>query len=138
MGGEVECGDFECVSDEIWHLDAECIEDNGDYIRALERFVILTKGQLLLTDWRDHVDIEAGEAWVEFKLDGELVHWDLEVSDDWLDPGFCTRMQALAESRCGGKKFFITALGQDSLLCFGDAAMKDALSKLSGLEFHWE
>jgi len=32
----------------------------------------------------------------------------------------------------------IGALGQDSLLCFGDAVMKEALSKLSGLEFQWE
>src|SRR5689334_22294626 len=42
LGGEVERGDFERVSDDIWHVDAECIEDNGDYIRLVERFAILT------------------------------------------------------------------------------------------------
>ena len=46
----------------IWHIDAECIEDNGDYVRVLERFVILTKGLLPLTNLRDSVDIENGEA----------------------------------------------------------------------------
>ena len=84
------------------------------------------------------VDLENGEAWVEFTLNGQPVHWDLEVSDDWVDPGFYTKMQALAVAHGGGKRFFIVALGQDSLLCFGDAAMKDALSQLSGLKFQWE
>jgi hypothetical protein len=138
LGGEVERGKFGRISDDIWHLDAECIEDNGDYVRVLERFVILAKGQLPLTALRDHVDIENGEAWVEFTLDGQTVHWDLEVSDDWLAPELYTRLQELVEERADGKKFFIVALGQDSLVCFGDAAMKDALSKLSGLQFQWE
>lgn len=138
LGDEVERGEFQRISDDLWHLDAECIEDNGDYVRVLERFVILAKGQLPFTALRDHVDIENGEAWVEFKLDGQMVHWDLEVSDDWLAPELYTRLQELVAARAGGKKFFIAALGQDSLVCFGDAAVKEALSKLSGLEFQWE
>lgn len=138
LGGEVERGEFSRISDDIWHLDAECIEDNGDYVRVLERFVILAKGQLPLTELRDHVDIENEEAWVEFKLEGQTVHWDLEVSDDWLASSLYTRLQELVVPRAAGKKFFIVALGQDSLVCFGDAAMKEALSKLSGLEFAWE
>ncbi len=138
LGGEVERGDFQRISDDIWHLDAECIEDNGDYVRVLERFVILAKGQLSLTDLRDEVDIENEKAWVEFNLDGKPVHWDLKVNNDWLDPDLYTRLQHLVQSRSNGKKFFIVALGQDSLISFGDAAMKDALSKLSGLGFTWE
>jgi hypothetical protein len=138
LGGEVERGKFQRISDDLWHLDAECIEDNGDYVRVLERFVILAKGQLPLTALRDHVDIENGEAWVEFTLDGQPVHWDLEVDNDWLAPELYTRLQQLVESHAGGKKFFIVALGQDSLVCFGDDAMKEALSKLSGLKFEWE
>jgi hypothetical protein len=62
----------------------------------------------------------------------------LQVSDDWLDPGLYTRFQELVATRGGGKKFFIVALGQDSLLCFGDSAMKDQLSQMTGLEFQWE
>ncbi len=72
------------------------------------------------------------------RTSGQPVHWDLEVSDDWVDPGLYTRLQELVASRAGGKKFFIIALGQDLLLCFGDAAMKTALSQLSSLEFKWE
>jgi hypothetical protein len=53
LGGEVERGQFQRISDGIWHFDAECIEDNGDYVRVLERFVILAKGLLPLTELRD-------------------------------------------------------------------------------------
>jgi hypothetical protein len=138
LGSEVERGDFQRISDDIWHFDAECIEDNGDYVRLIERFVALAKGALPITDIRDHIDIENETAWVEFKLDGQPVRWDLEVSNDWVDPDLYARVQELAAARGGGKKFFIVALGQDSLLSFGDAAMKDNLSKLSGLDFQWE
>jgi hypothetical protein len=137
LGGEVERGNFERISDDLWHVDAECIEDHGDYIRLVERFAILTKGLLPLKNIRDHVDIENGEAWLEFDLDGKTVHWDLEVSDDWMAPELYSNMQELASAR-SEKKFFIVALGQDSLICFGDAAMKQTLSELSGLEFQWE
>lgn len=137
LGGEVERDDFERISDDIWHVDAECIEDHGDYIRLVERFAILTKGLLPLKNVRDHVDIEKGEAWVEFDLDGKAIRWDLEVSDDWMAPELYSNLQELVSTR-SDKKFFITALGQDSLICFGDAALKQKLSELSGLEFQWE
>jgi hypothetical protein len=137
LGGEVERGGFERISDDIWHIDMECIEDNGDYIRLVERFAILAKGLMPLKNIRDRVDIEAGEAWVEFELDGKIIHWDLEVDNDWASPELYSNMQELVETR-SDKKFFITALGQDSLICFGDAAMKQKLSELSGLDFQWE
>jgi hypothetical protein len=59
------------------------------------------------------------------------------VDNDWASPELYSNMQELVETR-SDKKFFITALGQDSLICFGDAAMKQKLSELSGLDFQWE
>lgn len=138
LGSNVERGRFERISDDIWHFDAECIEDDGAYIEVVERFVALTKGALPFTNIRDHVDIENGEAWVEFTLDGKTIRWDLQVSDDWVDPELYSRLQDLAAARGGGKRFFIVALGQDSLISFGDEQMKRNLSELSGLEFKWE
>lgn len=138
LGSEVERGNFERVSDDIWHFDAECIEDNGDYAALISRLVILAKGALPLADVRDHVDIEAGEAWVEFTLEGEKIHWDLKVSDDWVDPELYSRLQQLVAARAGGKQFFIAGLGQDSLISFGDEQMRQAVSRLSGLKFEWE
>ena len=75
---------------------------------------------------------------MEFTLDGKTVHWDLEVDNDWLNPDLYIRMQELATACGGGKQFFITALGPDSLICLGDPALKDTLSSLSGLKFEWE
>lgn len=138
LGSEVERDKFERISDDIWHFDAECIEDDGAYVRVLEQFAILTKGVLPIKDIHDHVDIENKVAWVEFVLDGKAVRWDLEVSDDWVDPGLYSRLQELVSSRAAGKRFFIIGLGQDSLISFGDESMKRTLSKLSGLEFQWE
>lgn len=138
LGSNVERGGFERVSDDIWHFDTECIVDHGDYVTLLNRFAILAKGVLPITDMRDFVDIEHGKVWVEFTLDGSKVHWDLEASDDWADPGLYTRLQQLVIPRGAGKRFFIVALGQDSLVSFGDDQMKLALSQLSGLTFQWE
>lgn len=138
VGSEVERGDFERISDDIWHFDAECIEDQGDYVRVVERFVILSKGALPLTDIRDHVDIEAGEAWLEFAIEGKKARWELKVSDDWVDPDLYSQLQRLVAPRAAGKRFFIAALGQDSLISFGDDQMKEDLSNFSGLKFQWE
>jgi len=137
LGSEVERRDFQRVSDDIWHFDAECIEDHGAYIDVVTRFVILAKGSLPLTDIRDYVEVEAGKAWVEFTLEGKKEHWDLEVSDDWVDSNLYSRLQDLVTPRGAGKRFFIVALGQDSLISFGDDQMRRALSRLTGLEFQW-
>ena len=138
LGNEVERGDFERISDDIWHFDAECIGGRGDYIRLLERFAALAKGALPLTDIRDDVDIENGMAWVEFSLEGKKFRWDLAVNDDWVDPEIYSQLQQLAMQRGSGKRFFIAILAQDSLISFGDDQMRQALSKLSGLDFRWE
>jgi len=138
LGSDVERGQFERISDDIWHFDAECIEDHGAYVDVVNRFVILAKGALPLTDIRDYVDVEAGKAWVEFTLDGKKEHWDLEVNDDWVDPELYSRLQQLVTERGNGKRFFIVALGQDSLISFGDEQMKHTLSRLSGVKFEWE
>ena len=143
-GGEVEVGrgnfesrNFERVSDDIWHVDMECIEDNGDYIQLVERFAILAKGALPLKNVRDHVGVEEGEAWVEFDLEGKTIHWDLEISDDWMAPELYSNVQELVSTR-SDKKFLTIGLGQDLLISFGDATMKQKLSDLSGLKFEWE
>lgn len=138
LGSEDESGDFQQFSDDIWHFDSECIAGDGDYVAVVNRLVALTKGVLPITGIRDHVDIEAGEAWVEFDLDMERVHWDLEATDDYLDTQLYSRFQELALPRGEGRRFFIAPLGQDGLISFGDEPMRAALSQLSGLKFQWE
>jgi hypothetical protein len=137
LGGEAETSDAGLLSHTIWHLDAECIEDHGDYVRLAERFGVLAAANLPLVDLADHVEVEAREAWLEFSLDDRRVHWDLTVDNDWMDPALYSKFQQLLSSRCA-HRFMICALGQDSLVLCGDEAKRKAISRFSGLEFQWE
>jgi hypothetical protein len=60
----------------------------GDYTRLTDRFSVLSRGKLPLTDVLDHVDIEAGGAWLQFAMSEQRVRWDLIVDNDWMDPLF--------------------------------------------------
>jgi hypothetical protein len=138
LGGDVERGKFNRISDDIWHLDAECIVEDGDYASLLARFCILAKRDFSVVDVKDHVDIDAGEAWIDFTFNGQLYHWEIEVQDDWMDPGFYSKVSMLVRKATLEKSFFICAIGQDSLISYGTAEQKAKLSKLSGLAFAWE
>jgi hypothetical protein len=137
LGGEAEESGAGLLSHDIWHLDAECIEDHGDYVRLAKRFSVLAGPSLALGDLVDHVDIEAGEASLEFRLDGRKVSWDLAVDNDWMDPALYTNFQGLLRSR-NNQRFMICALGQDSLVLCGDEAKRRTISSFSGLQFQWE
>lgn len=137
IGSEAESGDCGWFSNDIWHIDAECIVEDGDYVRLAQRFIALAKGWLPLTALRDHVDIESKEAWFEFQLEGRMTRWNLTIEDDWLDPEFYTRFQQLLSSR-SKLRFMICALGQDSLILCGDDRLRTAISTFSGQAFQWE
>lgn len=138
LGGEAECSDAGLLSHDVWHLDAECIEDDGAYVRLAERFRVLSGGHLPLQDINDHVDVLNGEAWLEFGLEGKTTHWDLTVDNDWMDPALYSNFQRLVTQRTSSGRFMISALGQDSLLLFGDEKKRRAISEFSGLKFQWE
>ncbi len=138
LGGEAECSGAGLLSHDIWHLDAECIEDDGDYARLAGRFQVLSGEHLPLQEIKDHVDVLNGEAWLEFGLDGKTIHWDLTVNNDWMDPVVYSNFQKLVASRTESGRFMICALGQDSLVLFGDDKKLRAISAFSGLEFRWQ
>jgi hypothetical protein len=137
LGGESEVGDAGLLSYDVWHFDAECIEDHGDYGRLVDRFRNLAGADLPITNITDYVDIEEHTAWIEFTIDGKREHWDLTVDNDWMDPALYTRFQRLLSSR-SARRFMICALGQDSLVLCGDEARRRAVSEFSGLQFRWE
>jgi hypothetical protein len=138
LGSQAESGDFEWVSDDIWHFDTECIEDHGAYVEVVGRFIALAKGALPMTQLRDHVDVLEGKAWLEFTLDDKTQHWDLVVDEDWVDPELYSRIQQLVVPRGAGRRFIIVALGQDCLIGFGDDHLRQVLLQLTGLQFNWE
>lgn len=135
---EVNPGEFEAASDDIWLFDTECIDVPGSYINIVNGFITLARGALPLLDLHDHVDLDNQSAWFKFLLDGKIHHWNLEVNEDWVDPNLYARLQELVTARGGEQRFFLTSLGQDCLISFGDERMRQSLSELSGLHFKWE
>lgn len=126
------------LSNDIWHFDTECIEDHGDYARIIQRMSELTKGALPVRDVRDHVDLDAGQAWVAFILGRQEYRWKAEVDDDWVDAEIITRLVALLDAQGQGRRFIaIDLLGQDMLIGCATADEFDKLNRLLGSRARW-
>lgn len=98
LGIALEREPFTPICDRLWMCDFECIEDHGSYAAVVERLELMTGGALHLANIEDHVDLEAGEAWVAFDVGGERTRWDLRVDDDWLDPQVLAKYDELLEA----------------------------------------
>ncbi len=140
LGAEVVDGPAagEPFSDDVWTLDAECIEDTGDYARIAKGLRRLAKGDLPLEDIKDHVDIENDEAWLSFRLDGVEHRWEPELNDDRLDPEIMTRFGELLASRSTGREFaMLEPEGQEGvMMCLTDEQFRK-LKKATGLKLIW-
>ena len=86
LGSDLERAPFTPICDRLWMCDYECIEDDGSYRQIFVRLERMTGGGMAMERITDHVDLEAGEAWVQFSSRGKRYQWDAKVDDDWLDP----------------------------------------------------
>lgn len=131
-------GDSPPLSENLWHFDTECIEDHGAYVAIAERFRDLANGDLPLVAIEDYVDVEEGEAWLAFTLEGTEHRWTCEVSDDWVDPTLMTRFAELLAGRRTAHRFtYLDTGGQDCIIgCFTEDELK-RLQKATGLEWKW-
>jgi hypothetical protein len=138
MGGELERKPWAPLSNNVWHLDTDCIEDRGDYARIAERFRDLAQGELPIEKIRDRVDIENGDAWVEFELNGETIHWGARVNKHWIDPeiisNFCGLLAGLERPR---RYTYFDLKGQDCLIGCATEEELRKLRKDTGLRFSW-
>jgi hypothetical protein len=136
LGGELD-GRF--LSDDIWHFDTECIEDTGDYARIARRLVTLAKGELPLEGIDDYVNVEDGEAWIEFSLDGVRQRWEAQVEDDWVDTTIVSRLARLLVDRRASERRFtsIDLGGQSVLIGCATPAERTRFRKLTGLAVGW-
>jgi hypothetical protein len=138
MGGELEREPYTPLSNNVWHMDAECIEDRGDYARIAERMRELAQGELPIENIRDQVDIENGDAWVEFELNGETIHWGARVKDDWIDPEILSNFCRLLEQQGGERRFtYFDLKGQNCLIGCATEEELRRLRKETGLKFSW-
>ena len=138
MGGESNREPYEPLSDNVWHMDAECIEGYGDYRRIAERMRDLAQGELPMENIRDQVDLANGDAWLEFELKGETIHWGARVDRDWIDPEMLSNFCGLLAAQGGERRFtFLDLKGQDCLIGCATEEELRKLRKETGMKFAW-
>jgi hypothetical protein len=139
LGGEVEEQPWgRLFSHDIWHFDTECIEDDGDYSALAERLALLAKGCLPIERVRDRVDIESGEIWIEFELDGTTKRYEPVIDNNWVDPAIFEWFVSLVSARSTKGNFTYMDLGgQDCLIGFSEPDVMKRLRRATGLDFKW-
>lgn len=123
------------ASPDVWHFDAECIYDHGDYLRIARHVSELAAGELRLQDAVDHVDVAGRIAWLEFTVAGLKTRCDFKVKDDWVDEAVFDELQdRLVE--CGSeRRIAVHPLGQDMLIICKTAEETAALNRSCRLSF---
>lgn len=86
LGLEVEAGPSAGAhyTDQLFTLDAECIEDRGDYVRVFRDLERLFQGEVPLTELEDQVDIGQGQARISLTTHGQSFEHAFPQEDDWL------------------------------------------------------
>jgi hypothetical protein len=135
LGMTEECPPWRKHCANIWHFDTECIENDGAYVRIAERMKSLAQGSLPIENIRDHVDVRKRIAWLEFDFQGELIHIDCQVNDDWVDTAVFSRfVELLAKSDPSKKILHYDTGGQDCILaCVTNEQFKEL--KRAGIGF---
>ncbi|HRQ97687.1 MAG TPA: hypothetical protein PK440_22335, partial [Candidatus Accumulibacter phosphatis] len=125
-------------SNNIWHLDTECIYGNGDYVYIMQRMSELAGGSLPLTEIEDYIDVEERKAWISFRFRTEQYKWQLKIDDDWIDWQIFTNLVHLLDSQTSYKRFTcIDIQGQDILIGFSTVDEMETLKARTGLKVDW-
>ena len=82
------------------------------------------------TDLRDHVDLDAGQAWIEYTAGDRRRRWDVKVEDDWADLVVVSRL--MDELEHGGRRFYAMNNGQSMAVFFLDDAAAGRLNETAG------
>jgi hypothetical protein len=136
--GEFQAGASGYLSDNIWHFDTECIEGDGSYAAIAQRMVELAQGDLPLENIEDVVDLEEGEAWLSFSLDGKAYKWTAKVDDGWVDPSIPPRFDELLAYRKSDRRFtYVNLGGQDCLIGCATPEQRASLKARTGLQVLW-
>lgn len=88
-------------------IDAECIENDGDYAEIARIFVEVAEGDFELHDIRDSVfqSDDKGECWLMFQCEGKEYKWKPKWNYDWLDQTICHKLGALLKKSGSLKRF---------------------------------
>lgn len=125
-------------SNDVWHYDAEAIEDHGDYARLIGNMIRLAQPALDDFSITDFVDIENEIAWAEVTGRGERHRIDFNVDNDWIDPKLFAWMNELLQQQGTERRFAAHALGQDGLVVCKTPAQIKELNRAARLNFKVE
>ncbi|MEU2390336.1 hypothetical protein [Streptomyces sp. NPDC007369] len=129
LGAEVErepWGRWFC--DLAWSFDTECVHGPGAYTRIARQLCRIAGRPDAFTDVQDHVDLDSGEAWIEYTVEGRRQRWTAEVHDDWADTMVVGYLMDDLEQ--GGHRFWTRGGGQTMNLYFLDEAAAHAINGL--------
>ena len=131
LGIEVERAPWgRSICSRVWNFDTECINSTGDYARIVKRLCHVAGKPDCLVDISDHVDIEAGEAWIKYQVGDAERTWDAEVNDDWADT--LTLSYVMEDIESEGQRFYSMDNGQAMVLFYLDSKTASELNRLSG------
>jgi hypothetical protein len=117
------------VCSRVWNFDTECIGSTGDYVRIVKRLCQVAGQPDHLKEVCDFVDLDAGEAWLKYKVNGAERHWPVEVNDDWADT--LTLSYVMDDLQRDGRRFFFKDNGQAMVLFYLDPNTVAELNRLS-------
>ena len=118
------------VCDRVWNFDVECIEGEGSYVAIVNRLALLAGMRENLTEVRDAVDFESGQAWVSYQLNGESRKYQIKIDDDWADANVVAAI--MKDLKKPGMRFYAKDNGQASVWFYLDEATAGEINKLSG------
>jgi hypothetical protein len=138
LGAESEEPPHLPMSDNVWHMRAECAARGGDYAKVAHRMATLAAGALPLQEVHDEFDLRRGVAWLTFTLRGEPFRWPAKVEERWIDPNILSRFAELLASQDRDLRYLCLDLGgQDCLIGCATDEQIAALRKITGLAFEW-
>jgi hypothetical protein len=138
LGSESEMPPHESISDNVWHLHAECIAHSGDYVKVARHMSTLAGDALALENLHDEFDLRRGVAWLTFTLRGYEFRWPARIEERWIDPNLLSHFVALLDAQGTNRRYICLDLGgQDCLLGTATDEQLSALRKITGLAFEW-
>jgi len=129
-GSEVESEPWgRNICDRVWNFDVEAIYGDGSYISIVKRFSLVAGMEGNISDVKDSVNIDSGEAWVSYKLNGEQRKYDIKIDNDWADPNAVALI--MNDFKKTGMSFYSKDNGQASVWFYLDDVTAKKLNELS-------
>lgn len=130
LGSEIERRPWgRYFSSVAWNFDAECIVEDGDYVRIVRRLAELTGRSDDLTDVADSVDLERGVATLRYTLAGTTRSLTPTVNDDWADADVVNAI--LSDFERDERYFYGIDNGQSTILYYLNESTASELRALT-------